>query len=152
MAKVPTDLQWTDLTNRIKAKADASAIPTKVSDLNNDSGYQTASDVSTAINSAIAGITQFSYEVVASLPATGEAGTIYLVSNSGSGTDAYDEYVYVNNAWEKLGSTFTLPTASSSVLGGVKVGTNLSIDGNGVLSADTQVTEFTNNEWNAFWS
>lgn len=31
-------------------------------------------------------------------------------------------------------SSYKLPTASSSVLGGIKVGTNLSIDGNGVLS------------------
>lgn len=30
---------------------------------------------------------------------------------------------------------YTLPTATGAVLGGVKVGTNLSIDGNGVLSA-----------------
>ena len=33
-------------------------------------------------------------------------------------------------------SSFTLPTASGSTLGGVKVGTNLSIDGSGVLSAN----------------
>ncbi len=33
---------------------------------------------------------------------------------------------------------YTLPTASSSTLGGVKVGSNLSIDSNGVLSADAQ--------------
>jgi len=33
---------------------------------------------------------------------------------------------------------YTLPTASDTVLGGVKVGTRLSIDGNGVLSADVQ--------------
>ena len=33
-------------------------------------------------------------------------------------------------------SSFTLPTASISLLGGVKVGTNLSIDGSGVLSAN----------------
>lgn len=32
-------------------------------------------------------------------------------------------------------SSYTLPTASDTVLGGIKVGTNLSIDGNGVLSA-----------------
>lgn len=31
--------------------------------------------------------------------------------------------------------SYTLPTASASVLGGIKVGANLSIDGNGVLSA-----------------
>ena len=35
-----------------------------------------------------------------------------------------------------LVSSFTLPTASSSLLGGVIVGTNLSIDGAGVLSAN----------------
>lgn len=33
------------------------------------------------------------------------------------------------------GSSYTLPTASTTVLGGVKVGTNLSIDGSGILSA-----------------
>jgi hypothetical protein len=33
-------------------------------------------------------------------------------------------------------TNYALPTASSSALGGVKVGTNLSIDGSGVLSAD----------------
>ena len=33
-------------------------------------------------------------------------------------------------------TNYTLPTASSSVLGGVKVGTNLIIDGSGVLNAD----------------
>lgn len=32
----------------------------------------------------------------------------------------------------------SVPTASSSVLGGIKVGTNLTIDANGVLSANTQ--------------
>jgi hypothetical protein len=34
-----------------------------------------------------------------------------------------------------LGGAYTLPTASASVLGGIKVGTNLSIDGSGILSA-----------------
>lgn len=33
------------------------------------------------------------------------------------------------------GGSYTLPNASASVLGGIKVGTNLSIDANGVLSA-----------------
>lgn len=33
------------------------------------------------------------------------------------------------------GGSYTLPTASGSVLGGVKVGTGLSIDGSGILSA-----------------
>lgn len=38
-------------------------------------------------------------------------------------------------------NNYTLPTASASVLGGIKVGTNLSIDSNGVLSStDTKYT------------
>lgn len=80
-------------------------VPTAVSDLTNDSGYQTASDVTSAINSAISGITGISFEIVQQLPATGDAGKIYLLSNGGSGTDIYDEYIYYNNAWEKIGST-----------------------------------------------
>ena len=80
-------------------------VPTAVSDLTNDSGYQTASDVSSAIATAISGITGISFEIVQALPATGDAGTIYLISHGGSGTDIYDEYVYVNNAWEQIGTT-----------------------------------------------
>ena len=37
------------------------------------------------------------------------------------------------------GGGYVLPTASASTLGGVKVGSNLSIDGSGVLSAQTSV-------------
>ena len=62
--------------------------------------------MNTAIASAIAGVTQISFQIVTgSLPATGAVGTIYLLSNSGSGTNSYDEYIYVNNNWEKIGTT-----------------------------------------------
>ena len=80
-------------------------IPTNNNQLTNGAGYQTASDVSSAINTAISGITSISFEVVQTLPATGAAGTIYLISNSGSGTNSYDEYIYVSNKWEKIGTT-----------------------------------------------
>jgi hypothetical protein len=40
-------------------------------------------------------------------------------------------------------ATFALPTATTSALGGVKVGTNLSIDGSGVLSADLSAANIT---------
>jgi hypothetical protein len=83
----------------------AITVPTVVSDLTNDADYQSGSQVSSAIATAIAGITGISFEIVQSLPATGDPGTIYLVSHGGSGTDIYDEYVYVNNSWEKLGTT-----------------------------------------------
>ena len=80
-------------------------IPTKTSDLTNDSGYQTSSQVQTAINSALSGITGIDFQVVTDLPATGVKGTIYLKSNGGSNSNTYDEYVYVNNKWEKIGTT-----------------------------------------------
>lgn len=80
-------------------------IPTNNNQLTNGAGYQTSSDVTSAINSALADITGISFEVVQTLPATGEAGTIYLISNSGTGTNSYDEYIYVSNKWEKIGTT-----------------------------------------------
>lgn len=71
----------------------------------NPSGYQTAGEVTTAINTAIAGITGISFEIVQSLPLSGDAGTIYLLPNSGTSPNIYDEYIWVNNAWEKIGTT-----------------------------------------------
>lgn len=80
-------------------------VPTNNNQLTNGAGYQTASDVSTAISEAIADITSFEYEVVQSLPAEGEAGIIYLVAHSHGTGDSYDEYIWVSNAFEKIGNT-----------------------------------------------
>lgn len=82
-------------------------VPTAVSALTNDSDYQTASQVGALIEDAIGDITGLSYEVVSALPATGNAGTIYLVANSGSAPNIYDEYIFVSNSWEKIGTTET---------------------------------------------
>lgn len=99
---VHTDNNFTDA---LKTKAENAQNATQVDNAITGKGYQTASQVSSAISSAIAGVTQFDYSIVASLPATGVKGTIYLVSNSGTGTNVYDEYLWINNAWEKLGTT-----------------------------------------------
>lgn len=83
--------------------------PTKVSDFTNDSNFQTQSQVQQAINDAIGQITGLSFEIVQTLPATGTAGTIYLVPNSGSAPNIYDEYVWVTSggsgSFEKIGTT-----------------------------------------------
>ena len=42
-------------------------------------------------------------QIVNELPTTGEEDTIYLVPNEGETGNNYDEYIYVNNNWEKLG-------------------------------------------------
>lgn len=80
-------------------------VPTNNNQLTNGAGYQTASDVNTAIATAVAGITSFEYEVVQSLPVEGEAGVIYLVAHSHGTGDSYDEYIWVSNAFEKIGNT-----------------------------------------------
>ena len=65
----------------------------------------TAEQITNAINDAIGSVTGISFEVVESLPSTGESGKIYLVAHAHGEKDQYDEYIYYNNSWEKIGST-----------------------------------------------
>lgn len=105
-ANVIESIKVNGTAQSITNKAVDISVPTNNNNqLTNGAGYQTSSQVSSAISAAIANVTQFDFQIVASLPATGVKGTIYLVSNSGSGTNSYDEYIYVSNAWEKIGTT-----------------------------------------------
>ena len=61
--------------------------------------------VSKAVAAAVGSITGITFSVVATLPSTGAAGVIYLMSNGGVAKNAYDEYIYVNNSFEKIGTT-----------------------------------------------
>lgn len=100
--------QQIDDTNEgfgIWASGITNMIPTNNNQLTNGAGYQTESQVTSLIGSAIADIQGISYEIVTSLPSTGKAGVIYLKSNSGSNPNSYDEYIYVNNKFEKIGTT-----------------------------------------------
>ena len=66
--------------------------------------YAKSADVTKEIASAVSGVTQIDYSVVETLPSTGKKGIIYLVANSDSGNNIYDEYIYINSKFEKLGS------------------------------------------------
>lgn len=79
-------------------------------------GYQTASQVTAAINSAIAGLTTFHFEVVQALPTQEiDSNAIYLVPKaSGSSGNIYEEWAYVITdnttspaiyGWEHIGDT-----------------------------------------------
>ena len=59
------------------------------------------------VNDLISAITTMDIRVVQTLPTEDiSATTIYLVPKATAGTnDAYDEYIYVSNAWEHIGST-----------------------------------------------
>lgn len=104
------------------SKAVDISVPTKVSQLTNDSGfqtstqvnsivtgkgYQTQSQVQSLINSAVGNITSIKYEKVNSLPATGSNGVIYLVVHSHGTQDIYDEYIWLSETktYEKIGNT-----------------------------------------------
>ena len=95
------------------------SVPTKTSDLQNDSSFitntvsnlanyylksetYTKTEVSNLIDAAVNG----RFEKVQTLPVTGEANVIYLVPKTTALTNnVYDEYIWQDNAWEQLGST-----------------------------------------------
>ncbi len=114
------------------ATANATAnitVPTKVSELSNDSAFITkaVSDLTnyytksntyskTEVNALLTD--RLKIEIVDALPTSGiSSTTIYLVPNTSTSTQAlpdggiasvvnsYDEYVYVNGTWEKIGTT-----------------------------------------------
>lgn len=78
-------------------------VPTASAGTNNTQAASTAF-VTSAISTALAGLTKIDFQVVKSLPTTGVKGTFYLIENSGSGQNVYDEYLWINGKFEKLGS------------------------------------------------
>lgn len=94
----------------ITNKAVDLAIPTAVSELTNDNGYQNATQVQSAIDAALSGITGIDFQVVSELPSTGEHGVIYLLANTSTSPNAYDEYIWITPEggtarYEKIGTT-----------------------------------------------
>lgn len=76
-------------------------------------------------------------EVVTELPTTGETNVIYLVPKQTSGeNDVFDEYLYVNDEWELIGSTAIDLSGYQPLL---TAGDNITIDNNNVISGRTQV-------------
>ena len=111
-------------------------------------GAVTSSDVATMISQAVSSSGGFSIQVVQSLPAAGTTGTFYFVPNSGNGDNIYDEYLYVNNNWEKIGTngidlTGYVPT--SRTINGKALTTNISLtasDVSALPSSTTYVSSF----------
>ena len=56
---------------------------------------------------SLTGTNGLSYEIVGALPETPEASKIYLVTADEDIGDIYDEYMWINEAWERIGSTST---------------------------------------------
>ena len=93
--------------------------PTKLSDFDNDEGfidntvnnlvnyYKKAETYTQAeVNALIGSIVTISILVVQELPVTGENNIIYLVPvEDPNPNNIYEEYIYVNNSWEMIGTT-----------------------------------------------
>lgn len=107
---------YNDLTNKPKinnvelkgnkTSSDLGLITNAVDDLVN---YYKKSETFTKqeVNNLISAISTLDLQVVQTLPTQDiSTTTIYLVPKTDAGTnDVYDEYIYVSNAWEHIGST-----------------------------------------------
>lgn len=85
---------------------------TKLSQLENDTGFitRTVTDLvnyydKTAVDNKLSAVPKFSIAVVQSLPTSNiSATTVYLVPSEQGENNVYEEYIYVDGKWEKLGS------------------------------------------------
>ena len=70
------------------------------------SNVYTKTDTDNAIATAIAAVDHLSREIVEALPETANKNVIYMVRREGgTGQDVYNEYMYINGAWEIIGDT-----------------------------------------------
>ena len=93
--------------------AGADDLPEHLSELENDTGFITPealnpleSDIEN-LKEQVKNLKTTSFEVVDELPTSDiKTNIIYLVPAQSSGIDnVYDEYIYANNNWEKIGTT-----------------------------------------------
>lgn len=87
---------------------------------NHDERYYTETEIDVKvnnINSQINSLIGFTATIVNSLPSTGEVGVMYLKLNTSASVEGniYDEYIWVNNKFEKIGSTETTVDLSGHV-------------------------------------
>lgn len=87
---------------------------------NHDERYYTETEIDVKvnnINSQINSLIGFTATIVNSLPSTGEVGVMYLKLNTSASVEGniYDEYIWVNNKFEKIGSTETAVDLSGYV-------------------------------------
>ncbi|WP_400216879.1 hypothetical protein [Methanobrevibacter smithii] len=87
---------------------------------NHDEMYYTETEIDVKvnnINSQINSLIGFTATIVNSLPSTGEVGVMYLKLNTSASVEGniYDEYIWVNNKFEKIGSTETTVDLSGYV-------------------------------------
>ena len=107
-------------------------VPTKVSELTNDSGFKTTDNNTTYTFAS--GTTKGAFSVT---PSGGSAQSVSIyglatVATSGSYNDLTNK--------PTIPSAYTLPNATSSVLGGVKIGSNITVSSGTISLTKSNVT------------
>ena len=113
----PTVPAWAKVASKPSYTAD------EIQNLLKITGLENYYDKST-VDNKLSSIPKFTISVVTSLPSTGNAATVYLVSSGSESQNLYTEYIYVNGKWEILGrqrmdltgyaKTTDLPTAMTA--------------------------------------
>jgi hypothetical protein len=80
-------------------------IPTKVSELTNDSNYQTGAQVTAAVAAGTQSLLKRAIFAELPDPADGNERTIYMVPESDTTGNHYGEWMLIDGAWERIGST-----------------------------------------------
>lgn len=77
-----------------------------VEDKANSSDVYTKEETNKAITDAVADVKTTDFQTATELPTENiSTNTIYLISKEGVEGDVYEEYIYINNKWEKIGET-----------------------------------------------
>ena len=89
----------------IEAYAKVAAIPKKVAELEDYADFVKKAELTEEVKGLIGNVKSIEFSVVEELPASGEKAIIYLVSNAKGDNDAYDEFIWLNDKFEKIGTT-----------------------------------------------
>ncbi len=100
-----------DLVEGVAAAATKGELSNEVAALNTTIGNAQAS-----LQNQINALRQFNIEIADALPTTGVANTLYLVpAGNTADSDIKAEYLWINNAWEKIGTTAVSITVDSAL-------------------------------------
>ena len=136
----------TEARKEIEKKADKTEIP-DVSQfitvsVNNLVNYLLKSETytRTEVNNLISAIEKATFDTVNELPVTGQSNVIYLVPSSNpKAKNVKDEYIWLNNAWEQIGSTqvdltgYATETYVDTKIGDIDTALQNLVSGNGVV-------------------
>lgn len=145
----------TEIKTELTKKANSTDIPTKVSGLQNDSNYQTDTDVVTTltpyatktyVGEQISNADHLKREIVTEIPKpeTADKNTIYMLKiESVTGNDKYREYLLIDGTVQCIGDT-SVDLTDYAKTTDVDKKLNNKADKTEIPTVPTNVSEFTN--------